>query len=275
MDRIFLQMYSFGNNDPANMETDLKLAADMGYCGVELFGPNFVMETEKMKRVLEENHLTAISLHTQTDKVLEMIPYAKALGLRFVGIGMEYLPDAAAAEAFAKRLNEIGAACSKEGIMLTYHNHTQEFKQCGEKKILEIIAENTNPDFVGLELDAGWCAAAGDDPIAFVRKYNGRVKLIHVKESSEVLGVQPAINFSDMKFDEAGRPVFSDEMKRMFQKSQEINCAAGEGIVDWKKLREAADACGCEAYIVEREYTYSGDRLECLEADIDYYKKNM
>ncbi len=275
MERIFLQMYSFGNNDPAKTEADLKLAAEMGYNGVELFGPNFDLETEKMKKVLDENHLMAISLHTQTDKVIEMIPYAKALGLRFMGIGMEYLPDEAAAEAFAKRLNDIGEACSKEGILLTYHNHTQEFKLCGDKKILEIIVENTNPAYVGLELDAGWCAAAGDDPIAFVKKYNGRVKLIHVKESSEVLGVQPAINPSDIKFDEFGRPVFSEEMQRTFKKSQEINCAAGEGIVNWKNLKEAADACGCEAYIVEREYSYAGERRDCLKADIEYYKKNM
>lgn len=275
MDQIYLQMYSFGDNDPANTEKNLKAAAEMGYCGVELFGPNFALDTEKMKQVLEENHLKAVSLHTQADSIIGMIPYAKALGLNFMGIAMEYLPDAEAAFAFAKRLNEMGEKCQEEGILLTYHNHTQEFKQCGDKKILEIIAENTNPEYVGLELDAGWCAAAGEDPIAFIKKYEGRVKLVHVKESGIVIGVQPAINPKEMKFDENGRPQFSEEMMLSFKKSQEMNCAAGDGIVDWKELKKVADACGCKAYIVEREYSYAGERLDCLKADIAYYKANV
>ncbi len=275
MDQLYLQMYSFGEFDPAQTEKNLKQASEMGYCGVELFGPNFAMETENMKKLLEENHLDVISLHTQTDKIVEMIPYAKALGLRFIGIGMEYLPDAATAELFANRLNEIGEQCHKEGIMLTYHNHTQEFRLCGDIKILDIIAEKTNPEYVGLELDAGWCAAAGYDPIAFIKQYEGRIKLVHIKESREDIGVQPSMNPQDIKYDESGRPIMREEVKQMFKKSQEINCAAGEGLVDWKELKKVADACGCEAYIVEREFSYSGERLDCLKADIEFYKKNM
>ncbi len=59
-----------------------------------------------------------------------------------------------------------------------------------------------------------------------------------------------------------------EEMERM----KRINCVAGKGLVDWKALKEAADANGGKAYIVERKYSYHGSRLECLKADIKYYR---
>lgn len=275
MNKLYLQMYSFGDFDPSQTEKNIKLASEMGYSGVELFGPNFAMDAESMNKLLVENNITAVSLHAETDNIINLIPYAKTLGLRYMGIGMQYLPDAATAEAYAKQLNEIGAVCHQEGIVLTYHNHTQEFMDCGQKKLLEILMDNTNPECVGFELDAGWCAAAGFDPIAFIKKHDGRIKLVHVKESKEVIGVQPAWKNEDIFDIASGTPVMKDDFKQMFARSQEINCPAGEGLVDWKELKMVADQCGCEAYIVEREYSYSGSRVDCLKADIEYYQKNM
>ena len=49
--------------------------------------------------------------------------------------------------------------------------------------MIDVLMKETNPDYVSFELDAGWCAAAGFDPIELVQTYSGRVKLIHVKES--------------------------------------------------------------------------------------------
>jgi sugar phosphate isomerase/epimerase len=275
MDKIYVQMYSFGSFSPAENEKNFADAAKLGFNGVELFGPNFAMQPLQLVETLKKNGLEAISLHASTDMIEGMIPFAEALEMRFMGIGMHYIPDAAAAMQYAERLNQIGEVCAKHGIMLTYHNHTQEFLACEGKTILDIIADNTNPAFVGIELDAGWCAAAGVDPIAFINKHAGRVKLIHLKESKEVIGVQPPMNPADMQIDETGRPKFTEKQLKEMEFMKSINCPAGEGIVDWTKLKEAADAQGCEAYIVERELTYANERYDCLEADIEYYKNNL
>lgn len=276
MQDIYLQMYSFGDFEPGNNISNLKKAAQMGYCGVELFGPNFILPAEEMKGVLHETGLKAISLHADTDKIIDMIPYAKELGLQYMGIGMQYLPDYEAVCKFAGKLNQIGEECNKNGIMLTYHNHTQEFAEAfdeaKEKTYLAHIAEKTNPEYVGLELDAGWCAAAGYDPIEFIKEQPGRVKLVHIKESEKVIGVRPAMNPADMKVDESGHPVFTKEQMAQMKHDQEINCPAGKGIVNWEKLIPAARANGCEAFIVEREYTYGKERDDCLKEDIAYYK---
>ncbi len=272
MDKLYVQMYSFGSFSPEDNETNFAMAKELGFDGVELFGPNLSSSPEALAKSLNQNELHAISLHTDIDTIEEFIPLAKAVDLKFMGIGMHYIPDANTAEEFAKKLNIIGEVCAEHGIMLTYHNHTQEFMDVSEKTIIEILIENTNPEYVGFELDAGWCAAAGTDPITFIEKYSGRIKLIHLKESREVIGVQPPMNPSDIVLDENGIPQFSQEQQDNMEFTKSINCPAGEGVVDWAKLKKVADANGCVAYIVERENTYAGTRIDCLKADVAYYR---
>lgn len=272
MIKLNLQMYSFGSYNPDETKEQLEAAAKMGYSGVELFGPNLAHSAEELKSWLDEYGLVPLSFHVNTDQIESMIPYAKTLGLKFMGIGMEYLPDEASVYAYAKTLNELGAKVRAEGMTLTYHNHTQEFKQYGDKNILEILLANTDPENLSLELDAGWCAGAGADPFAFVEKYGERIKLIHIKESKKALGVLPQNDPSKIRvMDADGNMVFSEEFKKAMEHSQSINCPAGEGLVDWKALKELADSKGCQAYTVERERSYAGTRIDCLTEDFKYY----
>ena len=273
--KINLQMYSFMDGTMNDSRENLRMAAKMGYSGVELFGPNFEIPVEEMKALLEELGLEPVSLHApMTDAVPDLIPYAEGLGMKFIGIGMQLMMNDDEVHAFAKRLNELGEICHEHGLMLTYHNHTQEFAPCGDKKIIDVLLEETNPEYVSMELDAGWCAAAGFDPIEFVQQYSGRVQLIHIKESDKVLGALPPMDFSALPKDENGFPLFSDELKASMAEEKAINCPAGDGLVDWAALKQAADAHGCKHYIVERENTPApyASRLEVLEADIKYYQ---
>lgn len=355
MGKINLQMYSFMDGTMNDSRENFRRAAEMGYDGVELFGPDFEIPAEELKALLDELNLQPVSLHApKTEMVEGLIPFANALGMQFIGIGMEVLKDEESVHSFAKTLNRIGKACAEKGLMLTYHNHTQEFadcsrigskpdaageagepcigvrpekqaagKPCGDvqsenrqaagkacvgvssekqaageacvsvqpenryaaetaldgsrrtNRVIDVLMRETDPEYVSFELDAGWCAAAGFDPIAFVEQYSGRVKLIHIKESSRVVGSQPPMDFSMLPRDENGAPIFSDELKKTMEELDRINCRAGEGLVDWKALKEAADQNGCQAYIVEREYSVSGNRLNDLGADLEYYRTQI
>lgn len=276
MGNIYLQMYSFMDGTMNDSRENLKKAAELGYDGVELFGPNLEIPPSEMKAYLKELGLTPVSMHVpKTDMAVQLIPYAKVVGMKFIGIGMEVMPDDAAVHAFAEKLNEIGKECAREGLMLTYHNHTQEFLPCGDKLVIETLLDETDPGLVSLELDAGWCAAAGFDPIDLITRYSGRVRLVHIKESSKVVGPQPPMDFEKIPKDEKGIPVFTEEMKAGMEELKKINCMAGEGLVDWKRLKETADAHGCCGYIVEREYSPEGSRLNVLKKDIEYYRTIM
>lgn len=272
MKKINLQMYSFADGMMEDYRVNIRKAAEMGYDGVELFGPCMDIPVDEMGSLLKELKLDAISLHESTNRIEERLPYASALGMKFIGIGMEVLKCEEDVHQYAIRLNQLGEMCKKQGLILTYHNHTQEFGEFNDKRIYDILMQETNPEYVSFELDAGWCAAAGVDPIEIVRKYSGRIKLIHLKESNEAIGPQPPMDFANLEVDAKGRPIFTEEVIKMFERSKRINCAAGEGLVDWKQLMEVADDHGCEAYIVERERTYQNSRLDCLQSDLTYYK---
>lgn len=277
MININLQMYSFTDGTMDDSRENLRTAAKLGFNGVELFGPNLEIPAAELKAILDENHLQAVSLHAGTDSIEKLIPFAQEVGMKFMGIGMQPLFNDEEVHEFAKTLNKIGQKCCESGIMLTYHNHTQEFAPCGDKRIIDVILQETNPAYVSMELDAGWCAAAGYDPIEFVQQYSGRVKLIHIKESDKVLGALPPRDWSKMPKDDNGFPIISDELRASMAEQKAINCPAGQGLVDWAALKKAADQNGCCHYIVEREYTPApfGTRLEVLEADLKYYHSVM
>lgn len=272
MGKINIQMYSFLDGKHDDSRENLRIAAELGYDGVELFGPNFDIPAAEMKTLTDSLGIKVVSMHAPSkEQILPLIPYAKELGCSFIGLSIETMLTDADVHRWAAELNEFGAALKPEGLMMIYHNHTQEFAACGDVRIIDVLMSETDPSSVGFELDAGWCAAAGFDPVEFVNTYKGRVKLIHVKESGEVIGCLPQIDMSGVEFVD-GRPVFSPEIEAMLEHAKEINCAACEGLVDWKELKAAADAAGCEAYIVEREYSV-GDRIEELKKDLKRYRE--
>ena len=60
MGKINLQMYSFMDGTMNDSRENLKLASEMGYDGVELFGPNFEIPAEELKALLTELHLNGM-----------------------------------------------------------------------------------------------------------------------------------------------------------------------------------------------------------------------
>ncbi|MCF0228824.1 MAG: TIM barrel protein, partial [Parasporobacterium sp.] len=161
MARINLQMYSFADGNNEDTRANLRAAARMGFDGVELFGPNFSIPAGEMKIILTILKLEAVSLHAETENIESMIPYAKTLGMKFIGIGMKNMFSDEEVHAYAKTLDELGARCRQAGLTLTYHNHTQEFAPCGDRRIIDVLLQETSPENLSMELDAGWCAAAG------------------------------------------------------------------------------------------------------------------
>ena len=274
MKELGIQMYSFMDGVHNDWRENIRQAKNMGYDGVELFAPCFDIPAEEMKELLEELDLKPISLHEQSALIVERTSYAEALGMKYIGIGMEILRNEEEVHEFAKKLNSLGRFTARQGLTLTYHNHTQEFAVLKSgKTIIETLMEETDPNLVGFELDAGWCAAAGTDPEAFIKTHGDRIKLVHVKESSRVIGPQPPMDFSGFDKDADGNIVFPEEVKERMGRDKRINCVAGAGLVDWKRLQDAAKSAGCHAkYIVEREFSEE-DRVHALALDLEYYRK--
>ena len=116
-------------------------------------------------------------------------------------------------------LNERAAALKPFGIALGYHNHNVEFAPVGDTTGWDILVRETDPSLISFEVDLGWVAAAGLNPVEFLRRHSGRVRWVHVKD----------IKASAM-------PNFALTM---------VPAEVGSGRLDWSRILPAAHKAGC------------------------------
>ena len=272
MDKRYIQLYSIKDETAKDFVGALKRIAEIGYTGVEFAGNYGGMSAGELKKFLADLGLEPLSAHIRSDQVAANLDYAVELGLKYIidpMYNMETYEDAAA---FTKILNETGKLCKDKGIIFGYHNHRHEFLECKDGTLMDTLLINTDPDLVCFQLDAGWATCAGCDVPAFLNKYAGRFKMIHVKECSTVAGAEKVPDFSKFPKDEEGRPQIPPEVLKQWREQSKWNVAAGKGIIDWHVVRDAALAQGAEAFIVEREYDYAGDIFKCVEEDCVFLK---
>lgn len=112
-----------------------------------------------------------------------------------------------------------GEACKKAGIGFAYHNHATEFEPVdGGKTPYELVLSQTDKDLVKMELDLAWATKAGKDPVVLFKEHPGRFPLWHVKD-----------------------------LKKDFQTITEV----GNGVVEFKRIFEAAQIAGLQNFFVE------------------------
>src|SRR5215470_10613438 len=80
---------------------------------------------------------------------------------------------------FGRRLTELAAATSAEGVRLVYHHHMGTVVQ--SEADIDALMEVTGPE-VGLLLDTGHARFAGADPVALARRHAARIDHLHAKD---------------------------------------------------------------------------------------------
>lgn len=143
-------------------------------------------------------------------------------------------------------LNERAAALKPHGIRLGYHNHNVEFVRFGKKTAWDILAEETDKALVYFEVDIGWVAAAGLDPVAFLKRHKGRVRWLHVKDLKA--STKPNI--------------------ALMMDPTEV----GYGKQDWARILPAAAKAGCEHFYIEQEAPFEIPRMDAAAKGYAYLK---
>lgn len=276
MQDIYLITASFAGEIKRDFLGYLDMTHRAGYKGIELFNcPYHTYTPKEFKRILEDYDLSAISGHVNVEDTNFMLDYLPETGCQFMicpGIRVISREDAYKK---AELLNELGACAKAAGLRYGYHNHDSDFDVYDGERVIDIFLKNTDPDLVTFELDAAWAWRAGVNAAEFIRSYAGRFDLIHVKETSRVLGPEDDLKplFAKAERGEDGRPIFTPELRAAFENRQKINCRLGDGIINMPDIKAAADAQGAKAYIVEREYAYTGDPFTTILEDMEYLKK--
>jgi sugar phosphate isomerase/epimerase len=283
LDKIYLATYSFGFDSGLDLPGKIRKAAEIGYDGVELAGGYEGLSAAEIKSVLDEAGIECISSHVELDNIGDELPFLAELGCKFVICPMYSITSRDDVLELAAKLTELGRKAASYGLKVGYHNHHTEFWKEDGEYFLETLINNTKPEDVVFQLDCGWASAAGIDPAGFIKQYAGRFISVHIKENNKVIGVEkPKPRPKDgsgpsFELDENGKPIIPPEFLKMMEEMTRINCRTGDGIIDWKEVKAAADAQGCIAYIVEREYSYNEpkDRIQCLVEDLRYLRTNV
>ena len=83
-------------------------------------------------------------------------------------------------------LNRLGKLAAKKGMMLTYHHHMGTGVQSAAE--IDRLMENTDAALLGLLYDTGHLAFSGEDHLAVLNKWIGRIRHVHLKD------MRPAIH---------------------------------------------------------------------------------
>jgi len=273
LEKRYIQLYSIKDETATDFVGALKRVAEIGYTGVEFAMGNYGgLGAGELKKIMADLGLEPLSTHIMSDQVAGHTDYAAELGVKYIIDPMKSMDTYEDAIAFAKVLNDTGKICKDKGIRFGYHNHRHEYLESKDGTLMDTLLLNTDPDLVCFQLDVGWATCAGCDVPAFIKKYAGRFKMIHVKECAVVAGPEKVLDFSKFPKDENGHPQLPPEVIKQFQEQNKWNVAAGKGVIDWPAVRDAALTQGAEAFIVEREYDYAGDIFKCIAEDCAFLK---
>ena len=273
MKDVYLQLYSLFGDIDRDYVGALRKTKEAGYAGVEFAQSNYGgMAAGELKAVLKDLDLRPFSTHIRLEELEATLPIAQELELPYLVISGAYCYDLASAQNVARQLNEAGKICRSCGMVLGYHNHRGEFSKAeNAQHLLDIMIENTDPALVFFQMDVGWTVTTGIDWEAYMGQYTGRFRLIHVKETTtNRLGPSPMHNPKDGYKDAKGNREDPVAAVLKMRAERTWNTALGQGMIDWKRVKEVADAQGARAYIVEREHDYCGDIFTCIKEDADF-----
>ena len=190
------------------------------------------------------------------DDFKKMVDDAKTLDVDMFRIGMMPMNCIGNVEKcidFAKQAEDYCAKLKEVGIDLYYHNHHIEFMKLENGKyLLDVLRENAPS--MGFELDTHWIHRGGENPVEFIKKYAGSVRLLHLKDYKIANVEMPDMSGADgmQKFVSA----FFDKPVRFAE--------LGAGSLPLKECIEAGLAGGAEYFLIEQDDSYGRDPFDCL-----------
>ncbi|MEO8765336.1 MAG: sugar phosphate isomerase/epimerase [Ginsengibacter sp.] len=243
---VGLQLYTVRTEMLADNIGTLKKIAGLGYKEIESAGSEkgnyYGLKPAEMKKITKDLGMTLRSGHVHfDDKWQQTIDDAAEAGQEYVIVSS--MPTKGQTvdnyKNVAESFNKAGEASEKSNLHFGYHNHDFEFEKENGKILYDVLVENTNPEFVNLEMDLGWVVVTGNDPLNYFAKYPGRFPLWHLKDMNLV---------------------------------EKHSTEFGKGGLDVKKMLQNSEKAGMKYFFVEQE-EYSVSALDCLEYNINYLKK--
>jgi len=244
-----IQLYTLRDVLPADPKGVLKQLAGFGYTQIESYegaqGMFWGMSNTEFKKYIGDLGMKMVSSHCDINKDFEKKAAEAA------EIGMKYLicpykgPQKPIDDfkKFADEFNAKGEICKKNGIRFAYHNHDYSFKAMNGEVPQDVMMKGTDASLVDFEMDMYWVVTAGEDPLAWMKKYPNRFKLCHVKDRAK--GATEGFD----------------------------SCTLGEGSIDYASILRSAKKMGMEYLIVEQEKYTGTTPIKAAQDDAAYMGK--
>ncbi len=263
--RVALQLYSVRQDLEKDFWGVLKQVKEMGYTGVEFAGL-YGNEPAEVKKMCEEVGLIPLSAHVPLQEFINdlegTVEIYKRIGCQYVVIPYleeKYRTDRAVFAETTQLIKKIGASVKNAGMVLGYHNHDFEFEKMDGKYILDILYEEVSPELLQTQIDTCWVNVGGENPADYVKKYAGRIPIVHLKDfaGSKSENMYALIGIDDDKKSEANGVFEFRPLGKGLQNIPSIVAAADEGGAQWVIVEQDAPSMGLTA-------------LECTKESIKY-----
>lgn len=266
---VGIQLYTVREQLAKDFDGTLRNVSAIGYKEVEAAG-FYDKSAPDFRKSIEAAGLTIPSAHYSLQELLDgldaKLAFAHELGLKYIICSFPFVanPGRFHAEKYYEEIgrgitlddwkwnfdqfNQLAEKTKKAGIQFGYHNHNMEFRKLGGVLVYDEMLRLTDPALVKMEMDIGWVAGAGFDPVAYLEKFPQRYELLHVKD------VKP------------GPPTTQGEGSG----STEL----GHGTVDWKKVLAAAKKASVKHYFVEQEDPFTDHPvIDAIKIDYEFLSK--
>ncbi|WP_394993614.1 sugar phosphate isomerase/epimerase family protein [Emticicia sp.] len=268
-----LQLWTVQKEMALDPKGTLKALASYGYKQIESFqgekGVFWGMTAKEFKTYMDELGMNIISTHCNPEYTMKketekefgkLVDDAASIGMKYlINPFLGSLKTADEWKKAAEGLNRQGEMAAKAGLRVAYHNHNFEFKKFADGTMPEVILlEGTDPKLVDFEMDIFWVVKAGENPEEWLKKYNNRFKLCHIK---------------DLYKDEKVAELRKNKNEVMILDDVSASCDLGTGKIDFAKILSTSKANGIEYFIVEQERFDNTTPLKAVEADANYMKK--
>lgn len=203
---------------------------DIGYTAVQISAVGPIPDAE-VKAIVDDAGLTICNTHVRPasalwDDIDAVIEQHRLWDCEHVALGS--MPRRYRGEGedgfkrFAEEATHVGKELHEAGLTFSYHNHSFELERFGGRTGLDVIYEESDPRYLQAELDTYWIQHGGGDPAAWVRKMEGRMPVVHLKDMVILDGEQAMAEI-------------------------------GEGNLNWPAVLQACEEAGVEWYAIEQD----------------------
>jgi sugar phosphate isomerase/epimerase len=242
---VGLQLYSLRDAFKQDVVGTLDLAKSYGPKIAELAG-TYNLTPPQFKKELDARGIKGIGNHfdynlfkTDPEAVAKD---AQALGLKYAGVawiphtGKFTEPDARNAAAV---FNKAGEVLAKYGMKFYYHNHGYEFEPYQDGTLMDLLVNETKPEWVAFQMDVLWTYFPGQDPVKLLKKYGNRWELMHLKDLKKGVKTGDLTGSTDVEND----------------------VVLGTGQIDLAATLKAAAEVGVKYYFIEDESSRAKEQI--------------